>query len=607
MENNQLNKTIKQIFNDSYVIPLYQRSFAWGDDEILQLIQDIYDAYKQKVENYYIGTLVVLKRHDGRYEVIDGQQRLTVLSLLTKILGINSELRLSYDSRPKVENFLREFYKDPNYKSSEAQTYNLSNAVNCIKDSRVLKSNGEIETIDGIKEDLGEFLSNNVILFKVEIPEDTDVATYFEIMNNRGEQLQKHEIFKARLMEKLNPKYHDEFNLIWTACSNIDTHIQQCFSTEKRILYFGRNYDEYKFEGFVDFKGKDEISKNKSNGLNIRSILRNDITSVKNNTTKETPDKYNSIIDFPNFLMHVLKLYMHNHWRNEEQNIPLDEKYLIGKAKQDKAFNRIDPEKFINLLFKCRVLFDRYIIKTESNELKDEFKWSLKYSKFDNISACKEYNTYENAFNIIKAQSMLQVTFRQRIYKNWLYDTLKFLYSEYKGDNIEATCLLKHLDRWMKNYYKELGKFNEFNNLGTNTPHFILNFIDYLYWRKAKSNQDQINQIEIKDFSFKYWNSVEHHLSVNKATEKNKGTKPDWIDQIGNLFLISKNANSRLSDRDVKEKVGSYKDSNMGPSRQIIYHKTENNNYNWGEEEINKQTTEVLALLEEIDNILGNS
>ena len=42
----------------------------------------------------------------------------------------------------------------------------------------------------------------------------------------------------------------------------------------------------------------------------------------------------------------------------------------------------------------------------------------------------------------------------------------------------------------------------------------------------------------------------------------------------------------------------------MGPSRQIIYHKTENNNYTWCEDEINAQTTEVLALLEEIDNIL---
>lgn len=65
METNKLNKTINEIFEDSYVIPLYQRNFAWGEEQIQQLIQDIYDASQQGDLKYYIGTLVVLKRHNG--------------------------------------------------------------------------------------------------------------------------------------------------------------------------------------------------------------------------------------------------------------------------------------------------------------------------------------------------------------------------------------------------------------------------------------------------------------------------------------------------------------------------------------------------------------
>ena len=38
-----LNKTIAQIWEDKYVVPLYQRNFAWGEEQIGQLIQDIYD------------------------------------------------------------------------------------------------------------------------------------------------------------------------------------------------------------------------------------------------------------------------------------------------------------------------------------------------------------------------------------------------------------------------------------------------------------------------------------------------------------------------------------------------------------------------------------
>lgn len=605
METNKLNKTINEIFEDSYVIPLYQRNFAWGEEQIQQLIQDIYDAYQQGDLKYYIGTLVVLKRHNGVYEVIDGQQRLTVLSLLIRILDLKTELKLSYDSRPEVEKFLRKFYKDPGYKSCEAQTYYFSNAVKCIKNSKLLKSDGKSFEFDDISDQLGKFLLDNVILFRVEIPEDTDVASYFEIMNNRGEQLQKHEIFKAKLMAKLEPKYHNEFNLIWTACSNMKNHIQACFGIEQRIKYFGENYDNFCFKGFAIEENENNKVETNTEWDSIADILSGNSTcSVAKYGEKETTDKYNSIIDFPNFLMHVLKLYMQE--GNLDEEISLDEKFLLKTN-----IEKIDPSKFIDLLFKCRVLFDRYIIKTIDLDSQDDFRWTLRKLEKTDYSEKISYREFETFGKkdqdmIIKAQSMLQVTFRQRIYKNWLYDTLKFLYDLlYEKDSIDIkSCeLLTHLNGWMKNYYDSV-KNNEFSCSGTKTPHFVLNFIDYLYWRKAKSNQDLINQIEIKDFSFKYWNSVEHHLSVNKATIKNNGVLPNWVNQIGNLFLISKNVNSRLSDRDVKEKVESSKGANMGPSRQIIYYKTENNNYNWGEEEINKQTTEVLALLEEIDNIL---
>lgn len=103
----QLNKTIEQIWEDTYVVPLYQRNYAWGGKQITQLIQDIYDNYKSdKTSRYYIGSLVVLLRNnDGKYEVIDGQQRLTTISLLCKALGILSSSKLSYDSRPEVEDF----------------------------------------------------------------------------------------------------------------------------------------------------------------------------------------------------------------------------------------------------------------------------------------------------------------------------------------------------------------------------------------------------------------------------------------------------------------------------------------------------------------------
>ena len=61
-----------------YSIPLYQRAFAWEDKQITQLIEDLSDISEEA--NYYIGALIVSKQKN-KYEVVDGQQRLTSLFL----------------------------------------------------------------------------------------------------------------------------------------------------------------------------------------------------------------------------------------------------------------------------------------------------------------------------------------------------------------------------------------------------------------------------------------------------------------------------------------------------------------------------------------------
>ena len=100
---NRINKTISQIWDDNYVVPIYQRNYAWGEEQITQLLQDIYDASQNEESNYFIGSLVVLLRTDGVFEVIDGQQRLTTLHLICKKLGILKQSRLSYDSTIHVQ------------------------------------------------------------------------------------------------------------------------------------------------------------------------------------------------------------------------------------------------------------------------------------------------------------------------------------------------------------------------------------------------------------------------------------------------------------------------------------------------------------------------
>ncbi|KSV68945.1 hypothetical protein N183_30525 [Sinorhizobium sp. Sb3] len=93
-------RTISQILTEQicYEIPAYQRPYSWEKGNVEQLLDDIWEAYEAKDEEYFIGSLITIERNKGRlYDVVDGQQRLTTLNL------IFSRLRDAVDEPAKSE------------------------------------------------------------------------------------------------------------------------------------------------------------------------------------------------------------------------------------------------------------------------------------------------------------------------------------------------------------------------------------------------------------------------------------------------------------------------------------------------------------------------
>ena len=89
MENNDTTKSIKSILNEGFFIPDYQRGYRWIDIEVKNLLEDLlvfFDSEPDEDKYYCLQPLVVSKRDDGTFEVIDGQQRLTTLYLIIKVL-----------------------------------------------------------------------------------------------------------------------------------------------------------------------------------------------------------------------------------------------------------------------------------------------------------------------------------------------------------------------------------------------------------------------------------------------------------------------------------------------------------------------------------------
>ena len=148
MENNKKIENLKildiknhtNIFNTdiSYQIPIYQRDFEWGDEEIFQLIEDINDIELQEDNNYYLGSLIVYSKNNV-YEIIDGQQRLTTLYLLLNCMGEKTKETLKFECRDPLRNINEilsywENYdsKKNKYNEDDKNENNIINAITII-------------------------------------------------------------------------------------------------------------------------------------------------------------------------------------------------------------------------------------------------------------------------------------------------------------------------------------------------------------------------------------------------------------------------------------------------------------------------------------------
>lgn len=632
MERKDIHKNITELFGGAYdyIVPLYQRNFAWGEIEITQLLQDIYESYQAK-HPYFVGSIIVLNRNRGSnhiLEVIDGQQRLTVITLILKIIGRDylqglMDTRLEYDSRDEVTAFLNSFDVntiDP--KTAEESIKSFKVAISTIENCP-LDAEQELLTISKLRESpktlklFADYIATQVFFVLAEMPFDTDVAAYFEIMNNSGDQLKKHEILKAQILgsaqKHLSLGKMKSLAIVWDACSQMEKRVQKSIPAHQRQLIFGDSFDSFRPENITQLVSSSEISDNKE--LTIEAIIEDDTFRQKEAETilneDDTDNIGEAIIDFPNFLMHVFRLCYNNKYREivgSDKDIPLNEKDLLDVYRI--LSKDIDGETFIAQLLYYRIILDRYIIRTDANE--ENAKWVLKrphksvssngvwfgktfgknnneYSEVEDVIS----NTEDNA---IKALSMLQVSYPQRKYKRYLNEILSW----FEYGNVQYGLnwylpklnglILKHLDDVVETYGEDL------HSLGTSTPRFVLNAIDYLMYM---SNQD-VNS----DFEFKYYNSVEHHRPQSRELYGDKYDRRT-IDSIGNLYLLSRRANSSLNDGDPYEKTEKFASliPTMPPNRRMIYERTRETR-KWETEEIEAHEEEIISLLEKREELL---
>ena len=635
--------TIDKVFNGKtrYLVPIYQRNYAWKSEEIEQMLDDLWDAMRDE-KDYFLGNLIVTSSRGSAvspvYEVIDGQQRLTTLYLLLSGLGHDGHTgRLQYESRPHATAALEGIARtpsDPAAGESPAVDHAIRQGHRIIEQylERHLKQEGE-------KAGFLHFVLHKTRVVRIILPAKMDFNRYFEIMNTRGQQLQQVDIVKARLMAHLGDEAERAcFAWIWGACAQMDTYVQMTLSRDNKELrshIFGK---EWSFLCVKDFDGlllarHREIRSGRAESMSSHGAVGIDEAirayadpAGAEEAQNEDGTRFRSIIGFPFFLLHVLKLMQADASENEGH---LDDKHLVKRFDEflevEGRDKRQSAKQFAFHLLRYRNLFDSYVIKREyTGAANDDGEWSLRKliqgnsgsaGYVNTYSATKEENDTPDAASgrLLRLQSMLRVTYTSPRAMHWITLLLSLLDAEQnETQTIREGVLLRRLQDYAKKKVKETffkGKYEDPSNYaepsGFGIERIVFTYLDYLLLESAGRacfpSEEEANDLA-KNFRFSFRDSIEHFYPQHprEGLQCKAAVSDEHLRHcLGNLALVSVSDNSRFSN-DCPETKAGYKEDiiNQSPKLVLMANAATRENSGWSDAVVQAHHKAIISLLE---------
>lgn len=628
-------------------IPLYQRLYVWKIEEVKLFIEDISEAFIDSQQSYYIGNMMFANNTKADrivIDLIDGQQRFTTLWLMSIVLGeyndslkafsfVNNEPRLNFTSRDNVNKFFNQLGENTiDVLNNKNINFNLNPQSNESIDGIEPLIGGITNIYNSLKEviikhdwkagclfDFGNYILKNLVMVQTTVPSRNNLNQIFESLNSGGKQLENHQILKSRFLKVLKKEglTREEIDVLvykWEACSKMNLYLERSVysitseSWEDVIQPQIWNQSVESNQSEKHFQLRHYIS-NSREPIDLLSILKHDAAEMQPDKSKEEVENSRSIISFSQFLLHTLRVY--NLTQDINNVVPVDSKNLLVFFNTEKGeFSTSENvQKFIDLLFDLRFLFDKYVIKRTSEE--EENQDSLLVNKvYYNQNKNNNKNSYsvrrefvEGNKQLSLAQSVLYIVQEFKT-QYWITPFLYHLYDRYFEKKVEenyedsinsALLFIEKLDNYFycqkkesenmselsfKNYTpifnkgitgdfnfvsKKLGKLN-----GTFFFRYWFYKTEYLIWKYRNDFKDLL-----QDSEFELWNkykitfktSIEHIFPQSKGGFENTLDRvlyqeienPILKDFFGNLVLLTVSENSEYGAMEVDDKKTKFK------------------------------------------------
>ena len=530
-----------------FSIPLYQRLFSWGEEQVKGLLYDLKNHFDPDLDNgtpYYLGMLSCIKS-GNHYDLIDGQQRFTVMILLAIVLRnyyekwngfLDGGKRLRFMSRTKDNEYLTAVINrqveilDPNRKMEDGKKI--------IFDFMVSQFSS-----DDMRESFAKSAYTRMSFFFSELPlsyasNPASLNKYFEAMNAGGKGLEQHEILKVKLMRGEENKVH--LTQIWNAVCDLNRPVIKRNEKDLEEGYRSKYMQAIELCRNHRFNEAFELCESSYDTEDNNEI--GDIEAKQQDFRQsfiETGER--SFITFPEFLMMVIDIYLN-----------LSGSYSFYRKELLKIYESHpipDKQDFYNQLLFYRLLLDYYIVYKEGDE--NTNKYDIVFKEGASAEALKQY------------QSMLYVS--QSPFYNWLKPVLERLHNETVRDTDELLLWIKEIDNSLHPLPRDVNEMTYDNGI----DRYWFWRLDYYLWERKEDffKTEEEKQI-VEEYVFRANRSIEHLHPQHQ--ENNDIWGDDDIHSFGNLAMISQSFNSQQSDDPVTVKFARIKDQAHNHTLQSI-------------------------------------
>jgi len=553
---------------EKYKIPRYQRPYSWTKDEVSDLWNDLKDE-----ETSFLGSFVFnyeFAEKDNFIEVIDGQQRLITLTILsavlrdlyrelkdegkadltqTKIIEFRDDITGKPTYRLKCGDTLKKFFEE-NIQSSKSRT--LSSAPYRKEEKRVKENyeylreqiSGELEQITerSKKIDYLDLLKKKLAdlrIIWIRIDNDDDAYSIFETVNARGADLTAADLLKNHLFSKIHNN-EDGIDLAKEAWLNIENNVEGAkgLSVSKLIRYHWLS--KYSFVSEKNLYK--EIKRTITDPVMFLDELVKSSDYYLKMTSSEVNDKiWQDEIGDPRIGLKIYESLKALNVMGITQSFPL---LLCLLANREKIGMDLSP-----------------IFKTIEN-------YHFVYS-----AVCKQPgNKVEKIYfqTAKKIQESLQSRSQSRILAG-----VQSALDEFKN-RLEVPNRDFFIDKFMDIEYKNYSLIV-----------YILSNIE-----RAKGGTDE----QVVNFSKV---NIEHVLPKDPVEwELSKKDIKDYVDNLGNLTLISQKINGSMGNQPLKKKLDWIKKSKLHINQDLV--KRIELGSKWGKKEINDRQREIAEFAHDI-------